>query len=369
VAVKESELTAEKFAKVFIESYFRLHGLPEIIVSDRDPRFTSEFWQHLTELWQTKTAMSTAFHPETDGLAEKANEIVERYLRTFAAGNERKWDELLPLAEFSYNSHVHKAHGMTPFEADLGYNPRMPMDILAVTGQPKPGGGTRAVSFATHMNDIVQELRNSLKISRDSYMQEANKKRQSHNFQPGDKVMLNTRNLPLTYGNADTDETARLSRTLQQRFVGPFTLGRQFGENAFELTDIPDHLRVHRTFNVKLFKRCTIDETRAQPPPPPVRVTKAGNAEYEVESIRNWRSIGNRVEFLVKWMGYPVEQSTWEPYQHLARYGARRMLTSYVRAVNNNKLSTLVPAEFRPTRPTRPTTRATIQPPPRSHRT
>ena len=82
MAANQKGLTAERFAAILIETYFRLHGLPDVIVSDRDPRFTG--WQHLTKLWGTRTAMSTAFHPETDGQAEKANSIVERYLDTFA---------------------------------------------------------------------------------------------------------------------------------------------------------------------------------------------------------------------------------------------------------------------------------------------
>ena len=150
VATREKLLTSQRFAEIFIESYFRLHGLPEAIVSDRDPRFTGGFWQHVTRLWQTRTRMSTAFHPQTDGQAEKANSIVERYLRSFVAGNERKWDRMLALAEFSYNSHVHKATGMSPFEADLTENPRMPLSVMA--GSSRPGlrkEEERGASFAT----------------------------------------------------------------------------------------------------------------------------------------------------------------------------------------------------------------------------
>jgi hypothetical protein len=92
VATSEKELTAEKFAEIFIDFYFRLHGMPSAIVWDRDARFTSRFWQHLTTLWGTRTRMSTAFHPQSDGQVEKANSIVERYLRTFCAGDEQGWD-------------------------------------------------------------------------------------------------------------------------------------------------------------------------------------------------------------------------------------------------------------------------------------
>lgn len=71
----------------------------------------------------TRTRMSTAFHPQTDGQPEKADSIVERYLRMFATENVRHCYRLLAMAEFSYNCHVHKATGMSPFEADTSENP------------------------------------------------------------------------------------------------------------------------------------------------------------------------------------------------------------------------------------------------------
>ena len=164
MATCEKNLTAERFAEIFINSFFKLHGLPDAIVSDRDPRFTGGFWQHLTKLWGTRTTMSTAFHPQTDGQAEKANSIVERYLRTFATTNERHWDRLLALAEFSYNCHIHKATGMSPFEADTSENPRIPLDVMAAASR-RPGGEAIAVSFTTKMNNILQQLTDTLKIT------------------------------------------------------------------------------------------------------------------------------------------------------------------------------------------------------------
>ena len=224
--------------------------------------------------------MSSAFHPQTDGQAEKANSIVERYLRTFAAANERHWDRLLALAEFSYNSHVHKATGMSPFEADTAENPRMPLDVLAAASR-RPGGEAIAVSLATKLNDILQQLTDALKVSQAATAAAANKLRQPHDFQVGDSVFLNTRHLPLGYANAagevvekegevvekEGESGARLSRALQQRFTGPHRLLQARGDNAFEL-DIPEHLRISRTRNVAEFKRDQVDHSRPQAPPP-----------------------------------------------------------------------------------------------------
>jgi hypothetical protein len=76
-------LTAEKFPDLFVNFYVRLHGLPDNIISDRDSRFNSRFWKHLTQLWEIKPAFSTAFHPQTDGKAEKSNPITKRFQRAF----------------------------------------------------------------------------------------------------------------------------------------------------------------------------------------------------------------------------------------------------------------------------------------------
>ena len=177
VAAKEEALVAEKFAEIFANSYFRLHRVPEAVVLDGDPRFTGGFWQHLAILWQTRTRTSTAFHPQPDGKAEKANSIVERYLRTFAPGNERHWDRLLALAKCSYNAHVHKAANLPSFEADPGENPRMPLDVITAASQGL-GSEALAVSFATSMNDILHQLTESLKVPHLAATTEANKERQ-----------------------------------------------------------------------------------------------------------------------------------------------------------------------------------------------
>jgi hypothetical protein len=364
-ATTEKDLTAQRFAEIFIDVYFRLHGIPESIVSDRDVRFTSDFWQHLNEIWRTKLRMSTAFHPQTDGLAEKVNSIVERYLRTFAAGNERNWAKLLPLAEFAYNASKHKATEMAQFEADLGYVPRMPLDVIAATtsansnsygGAAARPGGKQAVSFATTMADILAQLRDKLAITQTAQAAEANKKRQPHNFQTGDRVMINTRNMPLSYGAAapGTDEPgARLSRALQQRYVGPYTLGMQRGNgNAFEITDMPQHLRIHKTYNVSEFKRCTIDESRMQAAPPPIRVTKSGDAEYGLEAIHEWRVDDNgRAQFRVQWEGQLEEEWTWEPLTNLTRFGGKETVREYAATLSDESLNKLLPKNLRPADP------------------
>ena len=105
----------------------------------------------------------------------------------------------------------------------------------------RSSGEATAVSFTTKMNDILHQLTDALKVTQATTTEAANKARQPHEFQVGDSVFLNTRHLPLGYANAAGDDSevvekengARLSRTLQQRFTGPYHLLEARRENSF----------------------------------------------------------------------------------------------------------------------------------------
>ena len=206
------------------------------------------------DIFVTKLCMLTAFHPQSDGQAEKANSIVETYLPAFATEHPDAWPDLLPLSEFAYNAAKHKATKLTPFEADLGYTPRLPIDVIAQHTTPPHA---EARTFAAHMRAVLTRLHDSLEQAQSAQIHEANKHRLPHSFKPGDKVMIDTSKLPLQYPNISTS-----LRKLQHKYGGPFTLGKQYGENAFQVTDIPRTWQVHNTFNVSRFKHCSIDYSR-----------------------------------------------------------------------------------------------------------
>jgi len=95
---------AETVAQVFFTDIVRLHGMPQSMVSDRDPVFTSTFWKELMCLMRTKLHMTIAFHPQSDGQTEAANRIIAMYLRCFTGDCPRDWLRWLPWAEFTYNT-------------------------------------------------------------------------------------------------------------------------------------------------------------------------------------------------------------------------------------------------------------------------
>lgn len=93
--------TALETAKLFLNAWWRHHGLPRVIVSDRDPKFTSAFWRHFFRKVGTKLTFSTAFHPQTDGQTERVNGVLNQYLRNFVSADQRDWANYVGLAEFS----------------------------------------------------------------------------------------------------------------------------------------------------------------------------------------------------------------------------------------------------------------------------
>ena len=116
--------TAMSVAQLYFTHVYKLHGLPEAMISDRDRIFTSSLWQELFKLSDTKLLMSSSYHPQTDGQTERLNQCLEAFLRCTVHSCPSQWYKWLPLAEYWYNTTFHTALGHTPFEIMYGHPPR-----------------------------------------------------------------------------------------------------------------------------------------------------------------------------------------------------------------------------------------------------
>ena len=96
---KEIDITS-----IFMKEIFRLHGMPKEIVSNKDTKFTSNFWKSLMAGLETKLLFNTTYHPQTDGKTERVNQILEDMLRMHVMHQPRKWEDYLQLVEFTYNN-------------------------------------------------------------------------------------------------------------------------------------------------------------------------------------------------------------------------------------------------------------------------
>ena len=124
VATTEGTL-AEGLARLFRDNIWRLHGLPESVVSDRGLQFATNLTKKLNKMLGIQTRLSTAFHPQTDEQTERMNQKLEQYLQFFVDYRQKDWPEWLALAEFAVNNKVHSMIKVSPFIANYGREVRI----------------------------------------------------------------------------------------------------------------------------------------------------------------------------------------------------------------------------------------------------
>jgi RNase H-like domain found in reverse transcriptase/Reverse transcriptase (RNA-dependent DNA polymerase)/Integrase zinc binding domain/gag-polyprotein putative aspartyl protease/Chromo (CHRromatin Organisation MOdifier) domain len=304
------KLSAKDFADLFLTNIFRLHGLPQRIVSDRDPRFTSDFWKEVTQALQMDCGLSTAFHPQTDGQTERMNRTMEEMLRHYITPMLGDWVSALPLLEFAYNNAENASTQTSPFRLYTGLNPLCPNSGPADRAYKVPA----AELFVNKMAADLKRAKQCMLDAQTRMKAQADKRRKDMVFKVGDLVLLSTKNLTLKSGGP---------RKLMPRYIGPFPVQALVGKVAYRLT-LPDHMRIHNVFHVNLLHAYKADGKRH----PPIPELIDGELEYRVDSItaHRERSIGGskgrqpqrvKVEFLTCWAGYGREHDSWEPGEML----------------------------------------------------
>ena len=123
------KMTAGGLAQLFRDNVWKLHGLPESIISDRGPQFAAGVMRELNAMLGIDSKLSTAFHPQTDGQTERMNQELEQYLRMFIDHRQDQWPEWLGTAEFTYNNKVQTSTKVSPFKANSGQDPRMGFEL------------------------------------------------------------------------------------------------------------------------------------------------------------------------------------------------------------------------------------------------
>ncbi|KAJ1699965.1 hypothetical protein LUZ63_008477 [Rhynchospora breviuscula] len=297
--------TAPTVAQLFLDNIYKLHGLPTNIVSDRDPVFTSQFWKELMQKLDIKLNMATAYHPQTDGQTERVNQCLEQYLRCVIQGQPRKWNRVLPLAEWWYNTSHHSAIQTTPFQALYGYAPtQIPM------GQP-PKSQIEAVNRVfRERHELNLQLRNQIKKAHERMKKFANKKRSERKFKIGDWVYLKMQNY------RQVSVQGRQNNKLAPKYCGPFEVIDKIGEVAYQL-NLPSGAQIHNVFHVSQLKG-KIGKTEAVSPNVPIP-DHTGQTEVVPVAILARRMIKKNNEYvaqvLVQWINQSEDEATWEDYE------------------------------------------------------
>jgi hypothetical protein len=222
-----TNITGQEVAKLYHDNIYRWFGLPSKVISDRDPRFTSLFTKALTQQLGIKQNVSSAFHPQTDGLSERTNQWVEQYLCLTINSAQTDWSNWLGIATMVHNNHKNATINIAPSEALLGYMPRL-----------------HPVDPPLSLNQHIEDRKQTALKRRAQAIKAIN--RTAHQtpppqFQTGQEVWLEAKNLQLPF------QTPKLA----PKRHGPFCITKQILPVAYQL-QLPDAWKIHNVFHASL---------------------------------------------------------------------------------------------------------------------
>ncbi|XP_059639261.1 uncharacterized protein LOC132281583 [Cornus florida] len=299
---------AEKLGVLYVKEIVRLHGVPVTIVSDRDSKFTSKFWEGLQVAFGSALHLSTAFHPQTDGQSERTIQILENMLRACVLDLGGSWKDHLQLIEFAYNNSYQASIQMAPFEALYGRPCRSPVCWTEV-------GETAALGpdIVLETTEKIKLIRQRLLTAQSRQKSYADKRRRPLSFEVGDHVFLRVspRKGLMRFGK---------SGKLSPRFIGPFEILDRVGEVAYRLALPPQLDRVHNVFHVSMLRKYEPDPSHILSW---VDVDIDEDVCYEegpVQILDTQRKVlRNKTIPMVKvlWRHRGVEEATWELEQEV----------------------------------------------------
>lgn len=301
-------ITAAQTAKLYWRHVGKLHGVPKILYSDRGSVFTGDFWRTLWATLGTQLHFSTAYHPQTQGVIEKMNQLVSQTLRCIIhqLGDVSEWKAHLATVEFAINSLPNRSTGYSPFYLNYGYHPVVPSELIKGDEDVK---NEAVLGFVNRLRTVWIQAKQNLEQSVAQQKKYYDKRHRAVHFDVGQYVLLSTANLRMKH----------VPSKLQRKFVGPFKIVERIGVLAYRLA-LPVHWRVHNVFHISLLRPWNQSVYTAQQQQVVPELEDATPEYHEVEKILRWRRVkkGNRwaKEYMVMWTGRPIDEISWVPEEN-----------------------------------------------------
>ncbi|KAA3474119.1 reverse transcriptase [Gossypium australe] len=286
-----------KLAKLYVAEILRLHRVAVSIISDKDPRFTSQFWKVLHEALGTRLDFSIAFHPQSDDQSERLIQILEDMLRSSVIDFKGSWEDYLPLAEFTYNTSYQSSIQMAPYEALYGRRCRTPTCWTELGER-----GLLGPELISKTEEKMKLIRGRLKEASDRQKSYADLKRKEIEYLMGDFVFLKV---------SPWKKILRFGRKgkLSPRFIGPYRIVKRVGSIAYQLELPPELNRIHNVFHISMLRRYRSDPSHI------VQVEEIKILDRDVKVLMR-KSVP-----LVKvlWRNHGLEEATWELEETIRR--------------------------------------------------
>ena len=302
--------TAAQVAQSFLDSVYRLHGLPKNIVSDRDKIFMSRFWKELFKLLQVKLLMSTSYHPQTNGQSEVVNRCLEGYLRCMVGEQPKEWSKWLAMAELWYNSNYHSSINTTPFEVLHGQAP--PLHVPYLGGESRVEAVDRSLRAR---EEAINILKFHLKRSQNRMKQQADRSRSERTFELDDWVWLKLqphRQVTIRQGKQNK---------FSPKYYGPFKVCEKVGQVAYRLL-LPEQSKIHDVFHVSQLKKCRGEVPDNQDAILP-HCDEVGSLVIPPLAVLDRKIVKKNnaaaVYGLIQWANGSEDDATWEPLEDLIK--------------------------------------------------
>jgi Integrase zinc binding domain len=225
-------ITWKGTATLLHDNLFKRFGLPDEMISDRDPRFAAHTFQRLLKLLNIKSNLTTAYHPQSDGATERVNQEIEAYLSIYCMSHPENWLHSLSTLEFTHNNRRHAERIHSPFKLIQGNNP------ISI---PITFSHMKFPTIEEKMKQMISDREEALAAYKLAWTRIANQKQSNFTpFKKNQKVWLDTRNLKMSH-----------HRKIVPKHEGPFEIDEVLGPVTYWLK-LPESWRIHNVFHVTL---------------------------------------------------------------------------------------------------------------------
>jgi hypothetical protein len=258
-------ITWEGTATLLHDNLFKRFGLPDEIISDRDPRFAAHAFQELLKLLNIKSNLTTAYHPQSDGATEWVNQEIEAYLSIYCTSHPEDWLHSLSTLEFTHNNRRHAERVHSPFELIQGNNP------ISI---PITFSHTEFPTIEEKMKQMISDREEALAAHELARTRIANRKQSKFvPFEKDQKVWLDTRNLKMNH-----------YKKIAPKREGPFEIDEVLGPVTYQLK-LPESWKIHNVFHATLLRPYIENEIYENSYPRPLPELLEGEEVYEAETI------------------------------------------------------------------------------------
>ena len=239
-------IKAKGAAELFFRRVVREQGLPLMIISDRDTRFTSNFWRELWTICGTKLGIATAYHQQTDGQSERQVRTLEESLRSFVNSTGNDWDDRLPHVELAHNSARHASTGFAPLKLHSGVSAVLPLCLQQHCD--RVDRATSATQMVDSMARDIELAKSSLKIAQARQKVAYDRRHRAIAYEVGEFAFLAT---------ADRIHSKGGKVVWRPLFEGPYRV-IDVSEDGLNVTLSMPKSKIHPVFHVSKLKKANM---------------------------------------------------------------------------------------------------------------